>query len=128
MTTNMENNKHKNNNKKPNNLKIKINITTKKVITKKFHIPHKNKITFENNCNSIEKESLKEQKLKLMERNDYELNELQYEDALKKDKRTFFQLYLSLIKTKHLLLFSFFQYKDYNSLILKIYIFFSLLK
>ena len=30
--------------------------------------------------------------------NDYELNELNYEEALKKDKRTFWQLYVSFLK------------------------------
>ena len=56
--------------------------------------------------------------------NDYELNELNYKEALKKDRRTFFQLYLSLLKTKHILIFSFFQLNDYNSYMIKIYIFF----
>ena len=56
--------------------------------------------------------------------NDYELNELNYEEALKKDKRTFWQLYASFLKTNHILIFSFCQLKDYNSYIIKIYIFF----
>ena len=56
--------------------------------------------------------------------NDYELNELNYEEALKKDKRTFWQLYVSFLKTNHILIFSFCQLKDYNSYIIKIYIFF----
>ena len=55
---------------------------------------------------------------------DYELNELNYEEALKKDYRNFIQLYFSLIKIKHLLLFTFFLIKAYNSYIIKIYIFF----
>ena len=55
---------------------------------------------------------------------DYELNELNYEEALKKDNRNFIQLYLSLIKIKHLFLFTFFLIKDYNSYIIKIFIFF----
>ena len=56
--------------------------------------------------------------------NDYELNNLEYEDALKNDKRSFSQLYISLIKSKHLLIFSFFKFDDYNSQIIKINIFF----
>ena len=35
--------------------------------------------------------------------NDYELNNLSYEEALKLDKRTFFQYYFSLLKKKHLI-------------------------
>ena len=77
--------------------------------------------------NSFDAKTSKNLKLKSQKYdyyNDYELNELQYEDALKKDKRTFTQYYLSLLKTKHLLIFSFFQLKDYNSQIIKIFLFF----
>ena len=84
---------------------------------------NKNSVNLEGKYNSIEKESSDEVKLKSFERNDYELNELVYEDALKYDKRNFYQLYLSFIKTRHLLFFTFFQNKDYNSQIIKIYIF-----
>ena len=34
--------------------------------------------------------------------NDYELNTLQYKDALEKDKRTFFEFYISLLKVNHI--------------------------
>ena len=56
--------------------------------------------------------------------NDYELNQLNYKDALIKDKRNFMQLYISLLRTNHILIFSFFQLKDYNSYMIKVYIFF----
>ena len=46
--------------------------------------------------------------------NDYELNLLQYKDALKNDKRTYFQCYLSLLKRRHILIFTFFLSNDYN--------------
>ena len=55
--------------------------------------------------------------------NDYELNTLVYKEALIKDKRTYFQYYLSLLKQKNLLIFSFYTYKDYNSKIIKICLF-----
>ena len=55
--------------------------------------------------------------------NDYELNSLSYEIALKLDKRSYFQYYLSLLKTKHLIIFTFFNNTDYNSKIIKIIIF-----
>ena len=54
---------------------------------------------------------------------DYELNSLQYKEAIKIDQRTYIQYYLSLIRTKHLIIFSFFNNKDYNSKIIKVYIF-----
>ena len=56
--------------------------------------------------------------------NDNEMNSLDYNEALKKDKRTYFQFYLSLLRTQHILIFSFFNIKDYNSQMIKIYIFF----
>ena len=52
------------------------------------------------------------------------MNLLNYEDALIHDKRAFSQYYLSLLKTKHILIFTFCQIGDYNSQIIKIYIFF----
>ena len=55
---------------------------------------------------------------------DYEMNILEYNEALKKDKRTYIQYYLSLLKTNHLLFFTFFNNNDYNSKIIKVYIFF----
>ena len=61
---------------------------------------------------------------KILEYNDYELNSLSYNDAINYDKRTFFKYYISLIKTNHLVIFSFFPNKDYNSQIIKIFLFF----
>ena len=40
------------------------------------------------------------------------------------DKRTFFQIYISFIKTKHIFIFAFFVYNDFNSSIIKICLFF----
>ena len=59
----------------------------------------------------------------LIKSNDYELNSLTYKKALEKDKRTYFQYYLSLLKTKHLIIFTFYTSTDYNSRIIKIILF-----
>ena len=56
--------------------------------------------------------------------NDYEYNSLSYKDALKYDKRTYWEYYSSLIKTKQSLIFSFCICQDYNSSIIKIFLFF----
>ena len=53
-----------------------------------------------------------------------ELNDLKYKDALKKDNRTFCLYYLSLIKTNHIIYFSFISFLDFNSRIIKIFLFF----
>ena len=46
-----------------------------------------------------------------------------YEKAKKYDKRTFSIYYISLLRTKHVLIFTFYT-KDYNSRIIKIYLLF----
>ena len=59
-----------------------------------------------------------------MNYNDSELNDLVYEDAIKHDTRGYLEYYLSLLKTKHLFIFSFITTKDYNSRTIKITLFF----
>ena len=54
---------------------------------------------------------------------DDEINDFSYDSALKNDKRTYWQFYISLIKTKHELIYAFFYNKDYNSKIIKIDLF-----
>ena len=55
---------------------------------------------------------------------DYELNNFVYINALKFDKRTLFSYYISLIKINHPIIFSFCPINDYNSVIIKIDLFF----
>ena len=67
---------------------------------------------------SYEKESI-------LEYNSDEFNSLSYEDALIYDKRNYCQYYCSLIKLNHIIIFSFYcNKKDYNSQIIKIFLFF----
>ena len=55
--------------------------------------------------------------------NDFEMNNLNYEKALEIDNRTYFQYYISLMKEKHPIYYTFFLENDYNSKILKICLF-----
>ena len=55
--------------------------------------------------------------------NDFEMNNLKYEHAVKIDKRTFCQMYMSFIRTKQPICFTFFLCNDYNSRIIKISLF-----
>ena len=55
--------------------------------------------------------------------NIYELNNLNYKEALKIDKRSYIKYYFSLLMTKHILLFLFGPLNDYNSRIIKILLF-----
>jgi len=88
----------------------------------RFLTKNKEKRTLNNEKNI--KEKRKPIKKNFEQYNDAEMNLFTYEEAIKNDKRTFSQYYCSLIKTKHILIFSFFNNKDYNSQLIKIYIFF----
>ena len=55
--------------------------------------------------------------------NDSEINNLEYKLASKIDKRTYCQYYFSIIKTKHLIAFTFLPIRDYNSRSIKIAMF-----
>ena len=52
------------------------------------------------------------------------MNSLDYKEAIKLDHRNYFNYYLSLLKNNHPLMFSFSSYNDYNSKIIKIFLFF----
>ena len=56
--------------------------------------------------------------------NDTEMNNLDYKEAIIMDNRTYCLYYISLIKSKHILISTFFYFKDYNAQIIKIYMFF----
>ena len=55
---------------------------------------------------------------------DYELNSMPYKNALIYDNRTYLEYYFSLLRTKHLLIFSIYPNDDYNSKDIKIILFF----
>ena len=55
--------------------------------------------------------------------NDFEMNNLEYEKAIDLDKRTFCLMYVSFIKKKQPIYFTFFLCNDYNSRIIKICLF-----
>ena len=103
--------KNKRINKKQKSINKKV-ISTSKDSIAKIKRKEKSKI----HLNSIENNNL-ENILKL---NDNELNSLKYEEALKQDKRSFSQYYCSLLKTNHLIIFTFCNNTDYNSKVIKI--------
>ena len=77
-----------------------------------------------NEINSFNNEKNNKLNNEIMKYIDMELNLLPYQAAINDDKRTYYQYYVSLLRTKHLLVFSFFNKKDYNSLFIKINLFF----
>ena len=109
--------KNKNKNKKE-----KINIQlgdTKIMINQEISLRQ-----FKDNNNIQETISDNNKKLKLNNNsynlNDEEINTLDFKNALIIDKRSFFQYYLSLIKKKNIIIFSFFPINDYNLMYMKI--------
>ena len=60
----------------------------------------------------------------IMKLNEDQLNDLPYNSAILIDNRFFCQYYISLMKSKHIFMFSFIHHNDYNSKIIKIDLFF----
>ena len=66
--------------------------------------------------NAIPKKSI-EDKINIKQKislSNYELNDLDYYDALELDKRPFYKIYWSLLRREHLIFFTFFSWGDYN--------------
>jgi hypothetical protein len=77
----------------------------------------------DNNLSSVkfEKQDYRKKELKYKKYIDYEMNNLPYKEAIEYDKRTFCQYYISLIRQKNIIIFTFYTgNKDYNSFIIKI--------
>ena len=123
---NFVNNKNKDNNiRKKKSLFDHLNKNKNKIrkINKKGKsINSKNKLNLRKSVVKNQLSSKIQKEIKITY-NDYELNSLDYNDALSYDKRTCVQYYLSLLKVKNIILFSFCPLKDYNNQIIKLCIF-----
>ena len=91
-----------------NNSQIKFTINKEKEKNKKNKLNKNNNIKKNSNNHIL---------------NTQELNSLNYKQAIKLDKRSYFQYYFSLLLKKHLILFSFIPTKDFNIVSLKICLF-----
>ena len=98
---------------------LKIEINQNKLHSRKY--ASNNKIN--TNLNNLETIYENKQK-KISEKKDFEMNILNFKKAIKLDHRSFFEFYISLLKYNHPLFFSFGIYDDYNSKIIKIFLFF----
>ena len=79
---------------------------------------------FKNDFNKLTENKKYKLYARIYKKTDNEINDLPYIHALKFDKRTYFKFYFSLIKSNNLLFFSFLPKFDFNSKIIKIYLFF----
>ncbi len=80
-------------------------------------------INNEDNFNPNKNKNNKKIKNTIMKYTDYELNSMTFKNALAYDKRSYIQYYLSLLRTKHILISAIMPSYDYNSRISKIYLF-----
>ena len=94
---------------------LKTNTFSSKKSKKNIHISN-NLLNSNSKLNKEVHQNLDENVMKF---NDYELNILSYEKAIKFDKRNYYHYFFSLLKTKHILIFAFYT-SDYNSRIIKI--------
>ena len=119
--------KDKNNKNNDNNI-IKSN--KNKLTKKKKEKRNKNKEIKKQNNSLKELKSNKNNNNKYIKNDfyetDYELNNALYEDAKRFDKRSGCEYYYSLLKSKQMFIFTFLTFDDYNSGIIKKFIFFLL--
>ena len=120
-----------NNNKNKNRFKQKVKnvITSKKLSTnkKKEFISTKRTILTNakrKNTKNIFQNKIKKSKENIFEISEYEINNFKLEEAIQFDNRSYCDYYLSLIRTKHLFIFTFCTTNDYNSKAIKICLFF----
>jgi hypothetical protein len=100
-----------------------LSLNTKNNINNKFKIKKSNIIMTQGGM--MTKEEIVRRVKQIMALGDEEMNSLSYSLALNYDKRTYFQYYFSLLKTNHIILFTFYNHDiDYNSKIIKINVFF----
>ena len=110
-----------------NNIKLEINRKIQIKCNKKTKQNNKNKYkNLNKKTNNIElkHKSIMNNINYRLKLNDYEINRLNYKEAVLIDKRTYFQYYWSLLRMGHLFIFSFIPNNDYNIIIIKICLFF----
>ena len=104
-----------------NSSKKIINHNSKDLLKYSFNLNLKEskkniKELIDNKCKVKNKEKIKNY-------SEYELDDLEYAEAIIYDKRTFLNYYICLIKREHLLIFTFFYCKDFNLISIKLSLF-----
>ena len=107
--------------KRNNNLRSKNLGTSKKDLMSKKSNKDLLKLETEFNINNNKKiASTTKLKNNYMVLDDFDLNNLSLTEAIKLDKRSYLQIYCSMLRRKHLIMFSFFTPNDYNLIYIKI--------
>ena len=80
---------------------------------------------FEQKFNHLEiKKKMNSKNIKSKILTDYELNDLEYDSAIKLDNRNFFNVYFYFLKREHIIFFTFFYWNDFNIFSIKLSKFF----
>ena len=126
-------NKHNNliNTNNDKEIKIKMNKVSRNIINNNCNSILFNNIIGRNNIkrenrnkfSKVIKQNMISKFKNILDYNDEEINDLEYELAIISDERKYCQYYISLLKTKHDIFYSFCFNNDYNSKILKIDLF-----
>ena len=116
-----KNNKKESKSSKNINIRRNSFVSNNNLIACKINDLNKNKVTKTSSLNQLIDE--KDENVYTFE-NDYELNMLNFDQALQCDNREFCDIYCSLVKNKQLVCFSLFDFNSYNSPIIKKVIFF----
>ena len=123
-----ENNKKESNKKKDK--KLKLNNCSQKCNNHSKKSKKNDEINSNYKINVMESMNIQKSHNKLihdkeiLKRKEFELSSLSYKEAIKFDQRDYCQYYISSLKYNHPILFSFGSYDDYNSKIIKIFLFF----
>ena len=95
---------------------VKSKLEAKFVLENSFKMTKINcKSTNNINNNQIKKDIIENEII-----TDYDLNNISFKEALNKDKRTYIQFYISLLKEKHILISIIYLNKKYNDFMIKI--------
>ena len=90
-------------------------------INYKINIDNKSILDLNGSKNTSKNEKIKEKISEIsINYTDYEINNIIYEEAIEDDKRTYFQIYISILKETNILFFTFCSNNDYNSVYIKI--------
>ena len=108
-----------------NSSKKNINLNSKSLLKYSLNLNKKESIISPKNNKKkfINKNCIVKNIEKIKNYSEYELDDLEYSAAIIYDKRTFLNYYICLIKREHLIIFTFFYYKDFNLISIKISLF-----
>ena len=98
------------------NLKVSIKFSSDLNMKESILSSKKMKIDLIHNTCNANKEILKKY-------SDFELDDLEYSEAIVYDKRSFINLYIYIVKREHLIIFTFFYCKDFNLISIKLSLF-----